>query len=251
MLHDAESPTPFDLLRRDIVNGVFAPGDPLRLSALSDRYKVSATPLREALSRLEEKRLVVASRNRGWRVAPVSLDQLEDIAAARLALERALLQDSMGQGGLDWESAIVAAHHRLVQTPPPDGQRLSRARAAWGAAHDAFHLALLSAARSERLRGFWRETIEQLQRYHDALLYHPGTLGAAFEVPAAEAMPLLLEKVHSAHHHTLLKEAVLSRDMPEALRLLDEHVAHTLEVYRSIAGDIQGTDHPNREEIPQ
>jgi len=39
----------FDTLRGDILSGSFAPGQPLRVAELSERYKISATPLREAL----------------------------------------------------------------------------------------------------------------------------------------------------------------------------------------------------------
>jgi DNA-binding GntR family transcriptional regulator len=243
MLVENEPRTPYDRLRQDILNGVFAPGDPLRLSALSARYKVSATPLREALSRLEEKRLVEASRNKGWRVAAVSLAQLEDIAAARLALERALLADSIRRGDVAWEAELVAAHHRLAQTPPPESPHADARRAGWIAAHDGFHRALLAAALSDRLRGFWAETLDQLQRYHDALLYRPGTLGRRHRPPGPEGFARLLAEVHSVEHHGLLKEAALSRDVESALRLLDEHVGHTLAVYRSVAGVPEGTDH--------
>ena len=242
MLADNEPPSTYDLLRRDILEGAFAPGDPLRLSALSARYKVSATPLREALSRLEEKRLVEAHRNRGWRVAPVSLAQLEDIAAARLALEGALMADSVTRGDVEWEARVVAAHYRLAQTPPPETPHSDARRRDWIAAHDGFHRALLSAARSERLRGFWSETLDQLQRYHDALLYHPGALGQGHRPPGPGEFARLLAEVHSVAHHGCLKDAALARDGPRALRLLDEHVGHTLAVYRSIAGAPNGTD---------
>lgn len=233
---------PYDRLRRDILSGVFGPGDPLRLAALSERYSVSATPLREALSRLEEKRLVEAHRNRGWRVARVSLLQLEDIAAARLALERALFADSLIHGDLVWEADVVAAHHTLAQTPPPERPEAEAARAAWIAAHDGFHRALLGAARSDRLRDFWSETLDQLQRYHDALLYRPGALGQGHRPPGPEDFARLLAEVHSVEHHGALKDAALARDADGALRLLDEHVGHTLAVYRSIAGAPNGTD---------
>src|SRR6056297_3358553 len=91
----------FDLLRRDILNGTYAPDAPLRVAALSASYGFSATPLREALSRLAEKQLVVASANRGWRVAPVSMAEFEDLQAARLTVEGALLRDAVQRGGLD------------------------------------------------------------------------------------------------------------------------------------------------------
>ncbi len=233
-----EDATLYETLRRDILNGVFAPGDPLRLSVLSERYKVSATPLREALSRLEEKRLVVAQRNRGWQVAPVSLDELEDIAAARLALEEVMTAEAIALGDLDWETGIVAAFHRLTQTDPgPDGGDQA-ARMAWRQAHDAFHRALLASVRSERLRQSYGDLIEEMQRYHDVTIYAPHPV-----VPAEEA----LSEVHSLKEHEALRDAFLARETTRAQRLMRRHVSHTLDVYRSATREDPKKDRTARE----
>jgi GntR family transcriptional regulator, carbon starvation induced regulator len=222
----------FDLLRQDILNGVFIPGQPLPVSDLSDRYGLSATPLREALSRLAEKQLVVASANRGWRVAPVSLAEFEDISRARHAIESALLDDAMAQGGLDWESGIVGAHHRLKQTVPPLGEDDTLAnRQRWIAAHDAFHTALLGAARSAWLKGFYTQTVEQLQRHHQAVLFHTANR------PTPRNLPALLRTALSVDRHTQLMTPVLVRDRAAAQAELARHIETTLTIYRAIVGE--------------
>jgi len=218
--------TLYESLRRDILSGVFAPGDPLRLPGLSERYNVSATPLREALSRLEEKRLVVAQRNRGWQVAPVSLDELEDIAAARLALEEVMTAQAIALGDLDWETGIVATFHRLSQSDPGPGDSGLAERMAWRHAHDAFHRALLASVRSERLRQTYSDFIEEMQRYHDVTIYAPHPVA-----PAEDA----LSEVHSLEAHEALRDAFLARDTARAQALMRTHVCHTLDVYRSAA----------------
>jgi DNA-binding GntR family transcriptional regulator len=48
---------------------------------------VSFTPVRHALRRLESEGLVVSVRRRGAHVAPLSVDELEEIQALRLGLE--------------------------------------------------------------------------------------------------------------------------------------------------------------------
>lgn len=215
----------YDLLRRDILGGVFLPGQPLRLSALSARYGISATPLREALSRLEEKALVQAEPNKGWRVAPVSLAEFQDLQMARLSLESSLLEDAMSIGGLDWESGIVAAHHHLTRTASPlaslDNPEI---RQGWIRSHDAFHAALFSAARSDWLKAFHRQASEQLQRHHQAMLFHSG-----FGAP--ETRDALLESALSIPRHTRLMETVLSRDPVAAVAELRAHVDTTLSLY--------------------
>lgn len=249
MSYSAKADMAFELLRRDILNGIHAPDEPLRINTLSALHGVSATPLREALSRLEARGLVVASANRGWRVAPVSLAELEDLEFARLSVESALLEDSITHGGLDWESGIVAAHHRLSQTVPPLGDADREVRQAWIEAHDGFHLALIAAGRSSWLRGFHAQVTEQLQRHHQALLYHPRRInprGPDHHLPETRE---LLSSAHSIEPHTRLMEMALDRDLVSAREKLREHIEITLAVYRSILGAVaESRTIPNREE---
>jgi GntR family transcriptional regulator, carbon starvation induced regulator len=226
----------FDLLRRDILGGVFPPGQPLRLAALSARYGLSATPLREALSRLEEKALVQAEPNKGWRTAPVSLAEFRDLQLARLSLESSLLEDAISQGGLDWESGIVAAHHHLKRTPMPlEMNDNLENRQAWIRSHDAFHAALFSAARSDWLKAFHRQASEQLQRHHQAMLFHN-----SFGAP--DRRDALLKTALSVPRHTSLMDAVLSRDVAAALAELRSHVETTLSLYSTaISAPTQNT----------
>lgn len=236
MGYSAKTDAAFEMLHRDILNGSHAPGQPLRIAALSGLYGVSATPLREALSRLEEKQLVVGSANRGWRVAPVSLPELEDLEIARLTVETSLLEDAIAHGDLDWESGIVAAHHRMTQVAPPAGNVDVAARQLWDETHDAFHIALHAAGRSSWLKRFFVRTAEQLRLHHQALLFHPRAInpnGPEKHTPETEA---LLSRAHSVTAHTELMQVVLDRDAVVAREKLRLHVEITLEVFRSIAG---------------
>jgi len=233
----------FEELRADILNGAFKPGQPLRMAALSVRYGVSATPLREALSRLAEKQMVVAAANRGWRVAPVSLAEFEDISIARLTVETALLEDAMARGGLDWESRIVGAHYHLAQTPPPLGPENTLAnRQSWIAAHNAFHDALLAAARSCWLKDFYAQTVEQLQRHHQAVLFHTTEVQAG--VLRAGQAQSLLHSALSIERHTRLMDPVLARDTDAARKELSAHIETTLVIYRAIVRAQQKTETP-------
>lgn len=64
------------------------PGAALRTQALADRLGVSATPVREALARLEATGLVVRSARRGYRAAPLLTPQeLAQLVDVRLLVE--------------------------------------------------------------------------------------------------------------------------------------------------------------------
>jgi len=77
----------YRILRQEIGRLELAPGDRLRLEELAGRFQVSLTPVRHALRRLESEGLVVSQPRRGSRVAPLSLEELEEIQALRLGLE--------------------------------------------------------------------------------------------------------------------------------------------------------------------
>lgn len=74
-------------LAEEIVTGRLAPGAKLVELDLCERYGVSRSPLRDALRLLERSGLVVHRPRYGVRVAPISVDNLDDITTCRLSLE--------------------------------------------------------------------------------------------------------------------------------------------------------------------
>ena len=77
----------YEQLRNDIIEGQLAPGEKLRVEHLKTRYAVSAGTLREAITRLASDALVETEGQRGFRVAPIALEDLEDITRLRVQIE--------------------------------------------------------------------------------------------------------------------------------------------------------------------
>lgn len=76
-----------DRIGEEIVRGVLAPGEKLNEVALAKRFDVSRGPVREALRRLSERRLVVFSSNAGARVAVYTLADMLSLLEVREYLE--------------------------------------------------------------------------------------------------------------------------------------------------------------------
>lgn len=74
-------------LRRDILGGVFMPGERLIELQLSERYECGRAAVREALVQLESEGLVERQANRGAIVRRVSISEAIEITEARSALE--------------------------------------------------------------------------------------------------------------------------------------------------------------------
>jgi DNA-binding GntR family transcriptional regulator len=76
-------------LRRAIVSGLLQPGEALSETVLAQRFKVSRTPVREALKQLERERLVEIVPRVGTYVRNVTGEEVLDALVVKEALEGA------------------------------------------------------------------------------------------------------------------------------------------------------------------
>src|SRR5450755_840796 len=86
------------LVEQDIIAGHLAPGARLGIVDLVRRYEIGATPLREGLSRLVSRGLLVGIGQRGFRVADISREDLLDITQMRTVVEIEALRLAMLHG---------------------------------------------------------------------------------------------------------------------------------------------------------
>lgn len=82
----------YEQLRRWIITGRLKPGERLDQAWLARHLHISRTPLRQALMRLAAERLVEAEPHHSAIVAPLSLDEVEDLYQSRRALEAMLAE---------------------------------------------------------------------------------------------------------------------------------------------------------------
>jgi DNA-binding GntR family transcriptional regulator len=83
---DETPPSLYENLRRDIISGRIRPNERLIEADLASFYHVSRTPVREALQRLFENKLIVRIKS-GWVVREYSLKEIKEIYEVRAALE--------------------------------------------------------------------------------------------------------------------------------------------------------------------
>ena len=95
-------------LRADIIEGRLMPGSKLRVEHLRQTYAVGAGTLREALTRLVSDALVSAEGQRGFRVSPIAIGDLEDIVQLRVHIETHALRQSIRHGGAAWRAPLRA-----------------------------------------------------------------------------------------------------------------------------------------------
>ncbi|RPJ06556.1 MAG: GntR family transcriptional regulator [Deltaproteobacteria bacterium] len=73
--------------RQEIMDRSLLPGTKLSESSLCRRWKVSRTPIREALRRLESEGLISSSRYKGFTVNPISMEDMENLYTIMISLD--------------------------------------------------------------------------------------------------------------------------------------------------------------------
>ena len=152
-------------LRDDIVEGRIGPGEKLRVEHLRRRYGVGAGTLREALTRLVSDALVEAESQRGFRVMPITMQDMDDLTNLRVQLEIEALRQSIRHGTPTWRDEVGQIYEQLsaIEQPirPDSAQR-------WEALNSRFHEALVSNCGSGwtlRLLGVLNRHSERYRRY--------------------------------------------------------------------------------------
>ena len=107
----------YDRLREDLLSGQLEPGRKLQMRFLTEAYQIGQTPLREALNRLTAEGLVESREQRGFYVTGISRSELEELTKTRCWIESLALRQAMAASTLEWEEALVVAHHRLSRAP--------------------------------------------------------------------------------------------------------------------------------------
>ncbi|KAA0085616.1 GntR family transcriptional regulator [Mycolicibacterium sp. P9-64] len=201
----------YNRLRAAILHGRHRPGSRLLLTALCVEYEISSGVLREVLPRLLGEGLVVAEPQRGFRVVEVSAEDLRALTESRVLVEAAALRQAINCGDLQWESALVAAHHTLT------GQSLraedGSLRREWFVAHSDFHRALLAGSPNHRLQ----EIADRLRDATEIYRYWSESIGDDHDRDIAG-------------EHASILEATLARDAERAVALLTSHYERTRDI---------------------
>ncbi|MFE3229010.1 GntR family transcriptional regulator [Nocardia sp. NPDC059228] len=134
----------YNAIRSEVLSARVPPGTKMKLADYSERFDVSLSVVREAMSRLAEQGLLQANPQRGFATLPLSATDLRELTRARVLIETATLRESIANGDLMWEAQVVAAHHRLAATPMFLEDAVPNLD--FVDVHGAFHVALLAGS---------------------------------------------------------------------------------------------------------
>jgi GntR family carbon starvation induced transcriptional regulator len=202
-------------LHQDIISNVFAPGEKLPLSSLKERYQVGASPLREALSSLTTSGLVELEPQCGFRIPPISLEELFDIYRVREAIMDLAIEMAIAQHDDAWEADLLAYHHRLSRYLTTQNKIDVDE---WERRQKDFFQMIVKGAKSPWLQKIHDMLFDQAARYR-MLCLHKHFLNKK-----------LLNKVTEENQQ--LVNSILAKDLKKALNLSQQ-------IYRDSAKSIE------------
>jgi GntR family transcriptional regulator, carbon starvation induced regulator len=207
-------------VKSDIVNLRLRPGAKLAIDELRARYSVSSSTIREALLLLVAEMLVTAEGQRGFRAAPASFEDFQEITRLRKMMESLALRESIAAGDDNWESSVVAAFHKLNLVDLRQMRKSEALAREWDERNHAFHEALVGACKSHWVRHFRRILYQSSSRYR--------------------RMSLQIVNVRPGVQleHKAIMDAALSRNADLACKHSDAHIERTFVNLVNAAPDV-------------
>ncbi len=149
----------YRVLRAAILDGTVPPGGQLRERDIAEDLGVSRSPLREALSRLEEEGLIVKIPFRGAFVVEVSAQDVAEIASIRLRVEPYAGELSM--------EALRGQHRPLLMQTVEDLDRATKDNDIPSSidAHLRFHALFYDFSGHTVLQNLWNGWESKLRLY--------------------------------------------------------------------------------------
>jgi DNA-binding GntR family transcriptional regulator len=202
----------YSAFKHDIIHGFFQPGESLSEKDLARRYKASRTPVREAAVRLQNDRLLRIVPNRGYFVAQITLQVLNDIYEFRCAVECAAAELAAMKGATA-EALKEFADLAKTQCSPDDRASCLR----FVEADTAFHVGIALLARNQMIVRAVSEARSQMERIMLAAvdIHYFG------EVPARE--------------HQEILSAIRARDPERARQKMHDHIMQSKDKVLGVA----------------
>jgi DNA-binding GntR family transcriptional regulator len=188
-------------LRMDIIRLVRRPGEPISEKELAHQFGVSRTPVREALLRLAEERLVEIFPQSGTFVARIPLADLPEAILVRRSLEVTMADLAAQRRRPEGLTAMAKAIER---------QKLAAEQQDMDAFHqgdDDFHAAIALAADHPAVWTLVQSVKTQVDRYRRLTLPVPGRMLAVIR------------------DHEPIDAAIRKGQAAEAMRLMVEHLS--------------------------
>ncbi len=193
----------YGTLKRDILDFRLAPGDRFTETEIADRLRVSRTPVREALFRLEREGYLEVRQRNGWLVKPLDFDTLDHFYELRSVLETAAVRALCAP---DQVPDPRRALQPLTDIWLVDASHYSQDGEWLADLDERFHMDLVAAAGNPEIARVHRAATERIRIVRRLDFTQPERIA------------------HTYAEHGAILTAILQRDADGATRLLQAHI---------------------------
>ena len=203
--------TAYENLKKKIISGLLQPGEPLSEGTLSKEFKISKTPIREALQRLERDGFVEDIPGRGCFVSRISFQDIKEFFEIREILECEVAK----RAALKGDPEKIEAIRKKFESSESNGDRNSRSQFKAG---DRIHTYIIETFGNNQLNEIYRRIIEHVERMRIHFFNQPRTERAG----------------QSYKEHLEILDALIARDSVRAENAVRNHFRNSIEFYRKI-----------------
>ena len=200
----------YQQLKADIFEFRLLPGTRFSENEVASRARVSRTPVREALFRLEREGYLQVHAKSGWSVRPLDFEVLDHLYDLRMVLECAAVEKLCAGN----PRAALAGLEKVWLVPPKsrvsDGARVARL-------DEEFHATLVAAAGNPELARMHETITERIRIVRRLDFTHPERI------------------VYTYLEHAQVLRAILARNSERATRLLRAHIETSKTEVRKIS----------------
>jgi len=201
----------YENLKRKIISGLLQPGEALNEGDLSKEFKISKTPIREALQRLERDGFVEDIPGRGCFVSRISFQDIKEFFEIREILECEVVK----RAALKGDPEKIEAVRKKFESSESNGDRSPRSQFKAG---DRIHTYIFETFGNNRLNEIYRRLIEHVERMRIHFFNQPRTERAG----------------QSYKEHLEILDALAARDPVRAETAVRNHYRNSMEFYRRI-----------------
>ena len=207
--------TAYSAIQKRIISFDMAPESPISDYQLAKELEMSRAPVREAILLLAMDGLIKNIPGEKMTVAPIRLEDIEDILHVRNALECEAIKIIAGKGWLstEQEKYLRDLYENFSKTASLDtvSEHYSL--------DDKFHSAIVEYSKSERIVDIMSRMRLQMQRARWLNLAVPTRRAAATK------------------EHKLLLDAILAKDEYKTIKCIETHLGNSMAAFRSAFSD--------------
>jgi DNA-binding GntR family transcriptional regulator len=195
-----------------VLTGALPPGTPVNQAELAAEFRMSPTPIREALRRLESEGLVVFIAHTMVTVSPLDLKELDDLYVIRVALDPLAGRLAALNRTADDVARLTDLLDPPVSSDPRDRFEHNR----------EFHRAVFSASGNRQLTHHLDQLWDRTERYRIVLVANEMNARSRYE------------RDHSDDDHRAIATAVFDGDADGVSDLLSVHVQRSHDLIRAM-----------------